>query len=64
MEAGRQFDDTRPLPSFKTYHNACRQTMRVAQFGIGHQGISVRYADLHRLTGKIPGAVGLYMRSR
>ena len=64
MEVGRQFDDPRPLPSFKTYHNTCRQTMRVAQLGIGNRSISVRYTDRHRLTGKIPGTVGLYTRSK
>ena len=64
MEVGRQFYHTSPLPAFKTYHNAGSQTMRVAQFGIGYLGISVRHADLHRLTSKIPGAIGLDTNGR
>ena len=56
---GRQFDNTSSLPAFKAYHNACRQTMRIAQFSIGNLGIDIRHTDLHCLTGKIPRAIGL-----
>ena len=64
MEVGRQFDNTRPLPSFKTYHYTCRQAMHITQFYVCYQGIIVGHADFHRLTGKIPVAVSLDMRSK
>ena len=64
MEVGRQFDRSSALILFKTNYDTSRQTMRVAQFGIGYLGISVRHADLHRLTSKIPGAIGLDTNGR
>ena len=54
MEVGRQFDGTSTLILFKTNHDTSRQTMRVAQFGIGYHGIVSSDAHPHRLTGKIP----------
>ena len=59
MEFGWQFDNACALAILQAYQGTGRQTVGVAQFGVCYHAILGRYADLHRLTGKIPGPVSL-----
>ena len=58
MEVGGQLDDAASRSLLQADDGSGRQTLHVAEFGIGYQGIVGRDAHGHRLSGQIPGAVG------
>ena len=58
MQVGGQFDDARPLSVVQAHHRAGSQAVLIAQLSICYQGIINGDVHLHRLTGKIPSAVG------
>ena len=61
MEVGRQFHRLLSHSTIQADHDAGSQTPRVAQFGVCYQGIVGSHANRHRLTGKVPRAVGLHL---
>ena len=58
MQVGGQFDDARSLPVVQAHHRAGSQAVCITQFSVCNQGIINGDVHLHRLTGKIPSAVG------
>ena len=58
MEVGGQLDDAASRSLLQADDGSGRQTLHVAEFGVGYQGIVGRDAHGHRLSGQIPGTVG------